>query len=155
MILHPLEPGTQIGSLAKTSSPETISAEDVSPWAAVERKQKQKAEEWLLIAQPDHAALAGDLAAALDSRLIPDLDDEVIAGIALHDAGWAQFDGGERGTGRDLEVSLRDPQISDSGKPLSFLEIEAAEVLSAWAGSIGQAAQSSAIGGILVSEHFC
>jgi Protein of unknown function (DUF3891) len=154
MVLHPLS--LDGGSLpTESSSSQNPCSAYISPWLAVERKQKQSAEEWLLIAQPDHAALAGDLGARLDSPLVPKLDDDVLEGIRLHDSGWTQFDGGERGTGRDLEVSLRDPQMSDSGKPLSFLEIGAEDVLAAWHGSIERAAKASPIGGILVSEHFC
>ena len=64
------------------------------------------------------------------------------------------FDGGERGTGRDLEVSLRDPQVNKAGKPLSFLEVTPREFLQAWTESIERAAKTSPIAGILVSEHF-
>src|SRR2546429_5323874 len=39
-----------------------------------EKKQRQAANDWWLIAQPDHAALAGDLAANLNSPLFPPLD---------------------------------------------------------------------------------
>jgi len=58
MILRPLEfPPENFSSHTVRDSQE--SADRVSSaWAAVERKQKQAAEEWLLIAQPDHAALA-------------------------------------------------------------------------------------------------
>jgi len=154
MILRPLEfPPENFSSHTVRDSQE--SADRVSSaWAAVERKQKQAAEEWLLIAQPDHAALAGDLAAHLDTPLVSKLDAEVLHGISLHDAGWQLFDGGERGTGRDLEVSLRDPQVNKAGKPLSFLELTPRKFLVAWTESIERAAKTSPIAGILVSEHF-
>jgi len=152
MVLRPLDFSPETASTTRTGS---NPGEWISPWAAVERKQKQQAEEWFLIAQPDHAALAGDVAALLDSPLLPTLDAQVVQAIALHDSGWALFDGGERGTGRELEVSLKDPQVDRNGRPLSFLEVKTPEFLVAWRESIRRAAQTSDTAGILVSEHFC
>ncbi len=145
MVLHPI-------SSAPAGAPG--SAPD-SAWEAVARKQQQSAEAWWLIAQPDHAALAGDLAALLDTPLIPKLDEPVLRSISLHDSGWARFDGGERGTGRDLEVSLREPRTHANGKPLSFLEMLPPEFVVAWEDSIQRATEVSWIGGAMVSEHFC
>jgi len=152
VILHPL-------SFDSSKSPALADRGErgcapISAWEAVEQRQKQAAEEWWLIAQPDHAALAGDLAIRLAASFLPKLDDDVVHAIALHDAGWARFDGGERGTGRDLEVSLRDPLLNDSGRPVSFLEVAPTDYVVAWNDSIGRAAECSAIGGIIVSEHF-
>lgn len=146
MVLRPISPAPS--SLPGGPPP-------TSAWEAVEAKQKQDAEAWWLIAQPDHAALAGDLAALLDPTLIPKLDEPLLRAISLHDSGWAQFDGGERGTGRELEVSLREPKTDPRGKPLSFLEMEVEEFLTAWQQSIEQAAHASPAGGAIVSEHFC
>jgi len=123
MILRPMDVTEAEGSTHPAQDVIDPSKGSVSAWAAVERKQKQSAEEWLLIAQPDHAALAGDLAERLNTPLVPKLDFAVLQGIALHDSGWQLFDGGERGTGRDLEVSLRDPQLNKAGKPISFLDL--------------------------------
>src|SRR5262249_62016286 len=55
MVLHPIE------------SPDSKERRDVQQtiipaWEAVERKQKQNAQEGGLIAKPEHAALSGDLA---------------------------------------------------------------------------------------------
>jgi hypothetical protein len=148
MVLHPIESGDR-QPVPATLSPVTFA------WEAVERKQKHGAEEWWLITQPDHAALAGDLAALLDTPLIPKLGDPILRAISLHDSGWARFDGGERGTGRDLEVSLRDPLIDGHGKPLSFLEMSSENFVAAWQLSIEKAAKTSDLGGLMVSEHFC
>jgi hypothetical protein len=111
-------------------------------WEAVERQQRRQASEWYLVAQPDHAALAGDLAARIKSPLFPPLSREVISAISLHDEGWAIFDNGE-------------PIIGKHGRPLSFLEVQPTDFLQAWTGSIDRAEQDSGIGGIVVSEHFC
>jgi hypothetical protein len=140
--------------LTDEESPNGETSAAIPAWQAVETKQKQTADDWWLIAQPDHAALAGDLAANLGSPHLPPLDKDVIRAIAVHDAGWAQFDGGERGTGHDLEVVLRDPKLDPNGRPVSFLEMAPAEFLTAWTDSIVHAEQTGPIGGVIVSQHF-
>jgi hypothetical protein len=146
MVLYPL---------TDNEIPNGTSSATIPAWQAVEKKQRQPANDWWLIAQPDHAALAGDLAANLNSPLFPRLDWDLIRAIALHDAGWAQFDGGEHGTGRDLEVVLRDPKLDPQGRPLSFLELPPQEFLIAWTDSIVQAERVAPMGGVIVSQHFC
>lgn len=111
----------------------------VPAWEAVARTQKQLNQAWWLIAQPDHADLAGDLAERIRWECFPSLDAEVVEAIRLHDEGWAEF---------DLKAVVRD------GRPLSFLDIQPADFLRAWRGSIARAAASSAVGGLLVSWHF-
>jgi hypothetical protein len=112
----------------------------VSAWEAIERKQRETAEDWWLVAQPDHAVIAGSLARQIDSPLFPTLDEDIVEAIALHDDGWTDFDSLPRG---------------NNSSPLSFLDAPIADFLQAWRGSIARAEQSSAIGGIIVSEHFC
>jgi hypothetical protein len=129
MILYPLNPPARPGS----RSP-------VSVWDPILRTQKQPATEWWLIAQPDHAALAGDLAAHIASADFPRLDQDVLQAIALHDEGWAEFDSA--------------PKLSGTNRPLSFLELQPREYLRAWRGSIERAEQVGPIGGLLVSGHF-
>jgi hypothetical protein len=113
----------------------------VPAFQSIERKQRQDASEWWLVAQPDHAALAGDLAARIVSAEFPRLDAEVVQAIAAHDDGWAAFDGAAKLNGRE--------------RPLSFLEMAPRDFLRAWHDSIERAEQVAPIGGILVSEHFC
>jgi Protein of unknown function (DUF3891) len=150
MVLYPLSVDENSSAHPKGGTSHLIPA-----WEAVDRKQKQAAEDWWLIAQPDHAALAGDIAANLRSPLMPSLDAQLLRAIALHDSGWARFDGGERGTGRDLEVSLCDPKVDPKGRPLSFLDMTPTEFLQAWTESIERAQQAGPLGGAVVSEHFC
>ncbi len=113
----------------------------VPAWEAVERQQKRDAQAWWLVTQADHAALAGDLAANISSPLFPKLDPDVVRAIALHDAGWKQFD---------------DDGYADimKRKPRSFLEMAPVEFLSAWRDSISIAEQAGPLGGIVVSGHF-
>lgn len=113
----------------------------VPAWDAVLRTQRQAASDWWLVAQPDHAALAGDLAARIRSPQFPRLDVEVVQAISLHDEGWAPFD--------------RAPSLNGRGRPLSFFEMPLKDFLRAWWDSIERAQQESPVGGILVSEHFC
>src|SRR3989454_11260792 len=132
MVLYPL------------NAPADVSRKDVIPaWNAIERTQKQAASEWWLIAQPDHAALSGDLASRISFPDFPQLDAHVLQAIALHDEGWARFDGGS---------ALK---LNGQGRPVSFLETSPPDFVIAWRGSIERSEQIAAIGGILVSEHFC
>ncbi|MGC2323360.1 MAG: DUF3891 family protein [Terriglobales bacterium] len=108
-------------------------------WDAILPTQKARAPEYWLIAQPDHAALSGDIAAALGPPLLPRLIPEVVQGIALHDEGWAPF---------DAQVSVAD------GKPRSFLDLGPRDFLRAWRASIECAAKVAPIAGAMVSGHF-
>lgn len=108
-------------------------------WEAVARTQKRPSASWWLIAQPDHADLAGDLAERIRWRHFPALDAQVLDAIRLHDEGWAEF---------DLAPATRE------GRPISFLDVQPADFLKAWRVSIARAEQSSALGGLLVSSHF-
>lgn len=116
----------------------------IPAWRAVEKRQKQRARDWWLVAQPDHAVLAGDLAARLDFPTIPTLSPEVIAAISAHDAGWAEFDNVKTPTTSSLKLT----------PPVSFLEICPVDFLVAWVGSINAAERIGTLGGIIVSEHF-
>jgi len=103
------------------------------------RTQKQPATGWQLIAQADHAAIAGEMASKIISPDFPKLEPEVIQAIAVHDDGWKQIDSRQKNPGR----------------PLSFFEEAPADIFQAWKGSISTATKISPIAGILVSEHFC
>jgi len=145
MILHPL---------TREQAP-SDSGRFVSAWAAVERAQKQSAPAYWLVAQPDHAALAGDLAAAFASPEIAAVSEDVVHAISLHDAGWARFDleaGESKAPSHELKFQ---PPCGPSGKPLSFFEIAPADFTRAWRESIDKAETAGALGGVLVSKHFC
>ena len=111
----------------------------ISAWDAVLRTQKQAANGWLLVAQADHAALAGEMASKIISKDFPKLEPEVIQAITVHDDGWKQIDG----------------RPKKAGRPLPFFEEAPADIFHAWEGSIAVATQIAPIAGILVSEHFC
>lgn len=116
-------------------------------WVAVAERQKQCAESWWLVAQPDHAALSGDLAAKFVSPLFPKITPAVAEAVGSHDAGWSIFP-----PEADPEV---EPMMGDDWKPRSFMEFPPQDFLRAWAGSIERAESICAEGGIMVSRHFC
>ena len=141
MILHPLGP-------APSASSEIIPA-----WNAVAAAQKQNTSAWWLIPQPDHAALAGDIAALFDTPEYPRLEDDIVRAVALHDAGWAKYDGG--GAAGGGKGNAPQPPRAANGYPLSFLQAPVPMFLEAWIASIQCAEQKAgAIGGLMVSGHF-
>jgi hypothetical protein len=119
----------------------------VPAWDAVEETQRRVAAGYWLITQPDHAALAGELAAHFVSPGFPSLEEHAVRAIAVHDAGWALF-------GPEQE-NPAPPPTDASGKPLSFLEILPEDFIRAWSASIDRAEGGSPVGGIMVSRHFC
>ena len=141
MILYPLSP----------SSP--VSPGAVSVWKAVAATQQQEASAWWLIAQPDHAALAGDLAAQFSAPDFPRLDSAVVQAIALHDAGWAKYDGGGKAGGGN--GTAPQPPRDGTGRPLAFLQAPVGMFVEAWGDSIRCAEETAgAVGGLMVSGHF-
>lgn len=140
MILRPLRPPA-------------ASSEIVPAWNAVAATQQQDSSAWWLIAQPDHAALAGSLAAHFTPRDFPVLDREAVRAISLHDSGWAAFDGGgEAGGGKGAAPP---PPRNSAGRPLSFLDASVAVFIQAWTASIDCAeARAGSVGGLIVSGHF-
>lgn len=135
MVLYPLN------SLPENHAQAHPSHAPISAWDAVLRKQREPASDWWLVAQPDHAALAGDLAARIRSPEFPPLDADVVQAITLHDEGWAAFD--------------RAPNLNGRERPLSFVEVAVKDFLPAWLDSIKRAEEVAPVGGVLVSEHFC
>ncbi len=108
-------------------------------WPVIEETQHRLASQYLLVTQPDHAALSGAIAAALGPPLVPELSPEIVRGIAVHDDGWAEF---------DAQMPCR------GAKPVSFIDLPPATFLQAWRGSIKRAAEVTPIAGAIVSRHF-
>jgi hypothetical protein len=136
VVLHPI-----------FSDPQKPSSCCAPAWPAIERSQKQMAEDYWLVSQPDHAALAGALAAGFVSPEFPRVDPLVARAIEVHDSGWAIFDPEAR-----VDVA---PCLNSQGKPISFLEIEPPDFLRAWVASIDRAESVCPSGGYIVSRHFC
>jgi hypothetical protein len=135
MILRPLQP----------SAPGPSRNEFVPAWEVVQRTQAQKYKECWLITQPSHAVLAGELAAKVSSPLLPNVEDDLVRAIALHDAGWGVPDAQAIMRSRSVQKHL----------PESFIQVPLAEYLAAWDKSIDVAQSVSPAGGYIVSAHFC
>jgi len=123
---------------------EKNSSTAVAAWNAIEERLKQPAAEYWLVTQPSHAALAGDLAAALRDDLFGPVDQTTARSIALHDAGWSMEDAEQ----------IQRLRSKPKQKPSSFLEASTDISLRAWTVSIETAAKFAPIGGYLVSRHF-
>ena len=82
MILRPQE-STPPGSGGITSA-----------WEAIARTQRAHSPDYLLIHQPDHARLAGELAEQFSIPGRPAITEAIVSGISLHDEGWSMFDSG-------------------------------------------------------------
>jgi hypothetical protein len=134
VVLHPL---------VKATAAHVCSA----AWPVIERTQKLIAREYLLVTQPDHAALAGALAARFAASGFTSIDANIARSIEVHDSGWAVFQ-----PEANPQVA---PQVGPQGKPISFLEVEPADFLRAWTESINHAEAVCAAGGYIVSSHFC
>ncbi|MEO1248806.1 MAG: DUF3891 family protein, partial [Pseudomonadota bacterium] len=98
---------------------------------------------WLILNQRDHASLSADLARAMD---LPPLDElgareELLAAIAHHDDGWANWDA--------------DPKTDpDLGRPRGFNEMDRRDSLPIWRASIESAATHGPLAAATVAGHF-
>lgn len=151
MILRPIDPQSpaslrpEAALLAKMTKSLPAGDGFVPAWSVVAEKQGAEASRFLLVNQPDHAKLAGELAAAFRAGFLPKIGEEIARGIGVHDEGWAQFP-----CERDLQL---EPSLN-GGRPKSFLEVTVDESLAAWTGSIEAGAKVSPVGESMVSAHF-
>jgi hypothetical protein len=100
---------------------------------------------WVLISQIEHARVSAQLAAHCVGRFAAgdvsaDIRQEVLAAIEHHDDGWAEWE--------------RSPRIDDHWRPVSFMELDAAEAIAIWTGSIDSASAHGPLAGWLVAGHF-
>jgi hypothetical protein len=124
----------------------SAATEPTSAWLAVERIQRNTSAIYHLVTQPDHAQISGAIAARFDPALEPDLTLDIVKAIALHDHGWAEFEG--------YAPSCSPPLTDRDGRPLSFLDASPEVFLRAWSGSIKAAEATGAAGEYIVSRHF-
>lgn len=98
---------------------------------------------WMLISQVEHAGLAGRLAEHWGAGPFAPyrLHADVLAAVFHHDDGWASW---EESPGVDRQT----------GRPLDFTEMPAAEAVAIWRDSIGTCARVSPLAATLVSDHF-
>jgi hypothetical protein len=101
---------------------------------------------WVLISQIEHARIGAQLAAHCSGRfsageISDDIRCEVLAAIEHHDDGWAEWE--------------RSPRLhADSGKPVSFMELQPAEAIEIWTKSIAAAEEHGPLAAWMVAGHF-
>lgn len=95
--------------------------------------------EWWLVAQHDHALLAGELARHLGGA-VQALSAEAVEAIAQHDAGWQA-------------IHDDTPTINDRGQPLDVFETPLALGVRIWRESSKLAMRGGEYVGLLVSLH--
>lgn len=117
-------------------------------WAVVARSQSVEAPQYLLIGQPDHARLSGELATLFRAPFLPQVTQTVAKAIAAHDNGWAKQFPFER------DLHGEPPRSEETGRPKHFMAVEVEESLASWEGSIKSAGEDSRLGEYMVSTHF-
>jgi hypothetical protein len=119
-----------------------------SAWARVEAAQRAVRLPCLLVPQPAHAVLAGELAAGLVAASFGELPPEIIRAIQMHDTGWASSDA------QQIQRLRSGGAQASQAAPVSFVAISPGEVVEAWTASIDSVEALSKIGAIIVSRHF-
>jgi hypothetical protein len=117
-----------------------------SAWAQVEAAQRQARVPCLLVPQPAHAVLAGELADGL--TCFGELPPEIKRAIQMHDTGWASSDA------QQIQRLRSGGSHAAHAAPVSFLAIPPAEAEEAWTASINTVETFSRPGAIVVSRHF-
>ena len=141
--------------LRPQESTPTDSGGVTSAWEAIARTQRAHPPNYLLIHQPDHARLAGELAAQFSIPGRPAVTEAIVSGISLHDEGWSMFDSGaEKLQATPAQYTPEGIPVNGEGKPLSFSDIKAGDFLRAWCASIEAAEAVAPIAGLVVSGHF-
>lgn len=115
-------------------------------WAVVARLQSVAVTEYLLISQPDHAQLSGELSALFRAPFLPETDESISKIIAVHDNGWTRIP-----FERDLKG---EPPVTSTGRPKYFTQVSAEEAVAAWIGSVAAGGEISPLGRYMISAHF-
>jgi hypothetical protein len=99
--------------------------------------------DWLIIAQIEHARLAGELARVWGNERVASLapSPALLRGVDHHDDGWREWDDA--------------PRLNPAtGFPRSFMEMRMRDSTAIWTRSIALCA-ADPLAGIAVSRHFC
>lgn len=101
----------------------------------------RRGNEFFLIAQHDHALLAGKFAEQIGNECFaaPTPRQPVLDGISLHDAGWPLHDD--------------QPTLNPGGEPLHVLEVSMPIATRVWNESVRRAVEKDPYSGLLVSLH--
>ena len=96
---------------------------------------------WWLASQVEHARISAQLARHCNAPLAAAVRREVLAAILHHDDGWAEWESS--------------PRIdAEHGRPIEFLELDAADAREVWTRSIASAAEHGPLAGRMVAGHF-
>jgi hypothetical protein len=103
--------------------------------------RREAGSDFFLIAQNDHAILAGQLAQHFgnDRFAQPEPRESVLTGVSMHDAGWPLHDD--------------EPTLNADHRPLDVFETPRPIGLKVWAASAERAAAVDPYAGLLVSLH--
>ncbi len=103
--------------------------------------RREEGGEFLLIAQHDHALIAGELAEQFGNEQFstPEPRDKTIRGVALHDCGWPLHDDA--------------PMRNAKGLPSDVFETTRPIALKVWSASADKAAAEEPYAGLLTSLH--
>lgn len=129
------------------SMPDSRPTNGLEPvWQIISRTQNLQAERYLLIGQPEHARLSGELASRFQAAFLPEINSEVAKAISVHDDGWAiaPFERGLKG----------DPPLTSHGRPQHFMQVSVDQSLRAWSGSVSVAGEAGPLAKFMVSSHF-
>jgi Protein of unknown function (DUF3891) len=119
-----------------------------SAWGRIEAAQRSARLPCLLVPQPAHAVLAGEIAAGLVAASFGELPPEIVRAIQMHDTGWASSDAQQI-----QRLRSGGPQAAKA-IPVSFVAIPPGEAAEAWTTTIDTIEGWSEIGAIIVSRHF-
>jgi hypothetical protein len=102
---------------------------------------RREGEGWLLIAQPAHAWLSGELCTywGNENFAVPAPFKAVLLATHLHDIGWATWDAF--------------PRLGSNGQPVSFLETTLDETIPIWYTAVQQVSLFDLYAALLVSMH--
>ena len=103
--------------------------------------RRQDGADFLLVAQHDHAIIAGVLAGHFGNERFaaPDPRDDAIRGVALHDCGWTLHDD--------------EPSLNRNGLPSDVFETTREVALKVWPASADRASVENPYAGLLTSLH--
>lgn len=124
-------------------------AAEISAWHLVEQSQRGTALPLLLIPQPAHAVLAGDLAEALLPGAFGELPPTVLRAIRMHDTGWGILDAAQINRVRNPQGRKSSPE-----EVISFLAVPPPEAEGAWKASADEMEKIAPECGYIVSQHF-